>query len=144
MIAVEIINPEAGGRRLPAAADTEAAARSAPREESRPAVSGRNLALLPIAEVLSCQASGMVLLDGREPAEFMAGHVRGAVSIGLRGRFEECAGAVLPLDRDVVLVGDAEIAVEATARLGDAGYDRVVGQLDDLASVLTAAAVRIV
>src|SRR5438046_1922522 len=86
-IAVEIIIPEAGGRRLPAAADTEAAARSAPREESRPAVSGRNLALLPIAEVLSCQASGMVLLDGREPAEFMAGHVRGAVSIGLRGNF---------------------------------------------------------
>src|SRR5205823_14072168 len=42
------------------------------------------------------------------------------------------------LDRDVVLVGDAEIAVEATARLGDAGYDRVVGQLDDLVSVLTA------
>ena len=135
---MEIINPEAGGRRLPAAADTEAAARPAPREESRPAVSGRNLALLPIAEVLSCQASGMVLLDGREPAEFMAGHVRGAVSIGLRGNFEGCAGAVLPPDRDVVLVGDVQIAAEATARLGHAGYDTVAGQLDDLASVLTA------
>ena len=48
-----------------------------------------------------------MLLDGREPAEFTAGHVRGALSIGLRGRFEECAGAVLPLDRDVVLVGDS-------------------------------------
>ena len=79
-----------------------------------------------------------MLLDGREPAEFTAGHVRGAVSIGLRGRFEECAGAVLPPDRDVVLVGDVDIAAEATARLGDAGYDRVVAQLDDLASVLTA------
>jgi DMSO/TMAO reductase YedYZ molybdopterin-dependent catalytic subunit len=64
--------------------------------------------------------------------------VRGAVSIGLRGRFEECAGAVLAVDQDVVLVGDAELAAEATARLGAAGYDRVTGQLDDLASVLAA------
>jgi len=108
-----------------------------PRPES-PGTAGRNPALLPIAEVLSCRAAGTILLDGREPAEFTAGHVRGAVSIGLRGRFAECAGAVLPPDRDVVLVGDVEIAAEATARLGHAGYDMVVGQLDDLSSVLTA------
>jgi hypothetical protein len=70
---VEIIDPEAGGRR-------------ALRQDSPPTVSGRDLALLPIAEVLSCQAAGMVLLDGRQPAEVTAGHVRGAVSIGLGGR----------------------------------------------------------
>jgi len=108
------------------------------REQPPHAVSGRDAALLSIAEVLSCRAAGAVLLDGREPAGFTAGHVRGAVSIGLRGDFEQCAGAVLPPDGDVVLVGDAGIAAEATARLGHAGYDRVVGQLDDLASVLTA------
>jgi DMSO/TMAO reductase YedYZ molybdopterin-dependent catalytic subunit len=79
--------------------------------------------------------AGAVLLDVRGAAEFAAGHVRGAVSIGLRGRFDECAGAVLPLDRDIVLVGDVELAAEATARLGAAGYGRVVGQLDDFASV---------
>jgi DMSO/TMAO reductase YedYZ molybdopterin-dependent catalytic subunit/rhodanese-related sulfurtransferase len=87
---------------------------------------------------LSCRDAGALLLDVRSPAEFMAGHVRGAVSIGLQGRFEECAGAVLPLDRDVVLVGGAELAMQAAARLANAGYDRVAGQLDDLASVLTA------
>jgi DMSO/TMAO reductase YedYZ molybdopterin-dependent catalytic subunit/rhodanese-related sulfurtransferase len=124
-LAVEIINPEPGGRRVL-------------RRDSRPAVSGRELALLPIAEVLSCQAAGAVLLDGREPAGFTAGHVRGAVSIGLGGDFEGCARAVLPPDRDVVLVGDAGIAAEAAARLAGAGYDQVVGQLDDLASVLSA------
>ncbi len=101
-------------------------------------MSGRNPVLLPIAEVLSRRDAGAVLLDGREPAEFMAGHVRGAVSIGLRGRFEECAGAVLPLDRDVVLAGDRQTGAEATARLAGAGYDRVAGQLDDLASALAA------
>ena len=115
---MEITNPKDGGR--------------------RPAVSGRNPALLPIPEVLARRDAGMVLLDGRVPAEFTAGHVRGAISIGLQGRFEECAGAVLPPDRDVVLVGDVEIAGEATARLGHAGYNRVAGQLDDLASALTA------
>jgi DMSO/TMAO reductase YedYZ molybdopterin-dependent catalytic subunit/rhodanese-related sulfurtransferase len=107
-------------------------------QEPGDAVSGRNVALLSIREVLSCRDAGAVLLDGRGPAEFTVGHMRGSVSIGLRGRFEECAGAVLAPDRDVVLVGDVEIAAEAAARLGGAGYDRVVGQLDDLASVLTA------
>ncbi len=42
---------------------------------------------------------------------------------------------MLEPDRDVVLVGDPAIAVEAKVRLGRVGYDRVVGQLDDLASV---------
>jgi len=44
----------------------------------------------------------------------------------------------LPPGRDVVLVGDIGIAAETAVRLGRAGYDSVVGQLDDLASVLTA------
>jgi DMSO/TMAO reductase YedYZ molybdopterin-dependent catalytic subunit/rhodanese-related sulfurtransferase len=101
-------------------------------------VPGRDLALLPVAEVFSRWDAGAVLLDVRGAAEFTAGHVRGAVNIGLQGRFEECASAVLPLDRDVVLVGDVELAAEAAARLGHAGYDRVAGQLDDLASVLAA------
>jgi DMSO/TMAO reductase YedYZ molybdopterin-dependent catalytic subunit len=127
-MAVEIINPGVGGRR-PAGA-----ARPVLRQEPPRAVPERGLVLLPIAEVLSCRAAGAVLLDCREPAEFTAGHVRGAVSVGLRGEFEKCAGAVLPPDRDVVLVGDVGIAAEATARLGRAGYEGVVGQLDDLAS----------
>src|SRR5215470_17434343 len=116
-MAVEIINPEAGGRR------PVGAARPVLRKDPPHAVSERGLVLLPIAEVLSCRAAGAVLLDCREPAEFTAGHVRGAVSVGLRGEFEQCAGAVLPPDRDVVLVGDVGIAAEATTRLGQAGYD---------------------
>jgi DMSO/TMAO reductase YedYZ molybdopterin-dependent catalytic subunit/rhodanese-related sulfurtransferase len=133
---VEITNSEAGDRR-PAAAGA-AGARPVSRQDLRTVVPGRNLAFLSITEVLARRDAGAVLLDVRGPAEFTAGHVRGAISIGLRGRFEECAGAVLPLDRDLVLAGDAEITAEAIARLGDAGYDRVVGQLDDLAPALAA------
>ena len=131
-----ITNSEADDSRPTAA--RAAGARPVLRQEPREVVPGRDLALLPIAEVLSRRDDGAVLVDVRGAAEFTAGHVRGAVSVGLQGRFEECAGAVLPLDRDVVLVGDVEIAAEAAARLGDAGYDLVIGQLDDLASVLAA------
>jgi DMSO/TMAO reductase YedYZ molybdopterin-dependent catalytic subunit/rhodanese-related sulfurtransferase/glyoxylase-like metal-dependent hydrolase (beta-lactamase superfamily II) len=106
--------------------------------ELRPLLDEAAPALLQIAEVLARRDAGAVLLDAREPADFAAGHVREAVNIGLQGRFAEWAGAVLAPDRDVVLAGDPAIAAEAKLRLGRVGYDTVVGQLDDLASVFTA------
>ena len=105
--------------------------------ELRPLLDEIAPALLPMAEVLSRHDDGALLLDAREPADFAAGHVRGAVNIGLQGRFAEMAGAVLRPDRDIVLVGDPAVAVEAKIRLGRVGFDTVVGQLDDLASVLS-------
>jgi DMSO/TMAO reductase YedYZ molybdopterin-dependent catalytic subunit/rhodanese-related sulfurtransferase/glyoxylase-like metal-dependent hydrolase (beta-lactamase superfamily II) len=106
--------------------------------ELRPLLDEAEPPLLTIEEVLSRHDAGAVLLDAREPADFAAGHVRGAVSIGLQGRFAEWAGAVLAPDRDVVLAGDPAVAAEAKLRLGRVGYDNVVGQLDGLASVFTA------
>ena len=78
-----------------------------------------------------------MLLDAREPSDFAAGHVRGAVSVGLQGRFAEWAADVLAPDGEIVLVGDPAIAVEAKVRLARVGYDRVVGQLDDPAEAFT-------
>ena len=78
----------------------------------------------------------------RDPArsprasDFAAGHVKGAVNVGLGGRFAEWAASVLDPDADIVLVGDSTTALEAKVRLARVGYDRVVGQLDDLGSVL--------
>jgi DMSO/TMAO reductase YedYZ molybdopterin-dependent catalytic subunit/glyoxylase-like metal-dependent hydrolase (beta-lactamase superfamily II) len=86
---------------------------------------------LDLDEVLARQQAGAVLLDTREPADFAAGHLRGAVNVGLQGRFAEYVGSVLPPDREVVLVGDPAAADEGKIRLGRVGYDRVVGQLDD-------------
>jgi DMSO/TMAO reductase YedYZ molybdopterin-dependent catalytic subunit/rhodanese-related sulfurtransferase/glyoxylase-like metal-dependent hydrolase (beta-lactamase superfamily II) len=106
--------------------------------ELRPLLDEAEPPLLPIEEVLSRRDAGVALLDAREPADFGAGHVRGAVNVGLQGRFAEWAGAVLAPDCDVVLVGDPAIAAEAKLRLGRVGYDTVVGQLDSLASVFTA------
>jgi glyoxylase-like metal-dependent hydrolase (beta-lactamase superfamily II)/rhodanese-related sulfurtransferase len=87
--------------------------------------------MLDIDQVLSLQNDGAVLLDTREPADFAAGHLRGAVNVGLQGRFAEWAGDVLDPDRPVVLVGDPGASLEGRVRLARVGFDRVVGQLAD-------------
>jgi glyoxylase-like metal-dependent hydrolase (beta-lactamase superfamily II)/rhodanese-related sulfurtransferase len=93
--------------------------------------------LLDVDDVLARAAAGATLLDVREPGDFAAGHLRGAVNVGLQGRFAEWAGDVVATDRDVVLVGDPTSAAEAKVRLGRVGIDRVVGQLADPLGLLT-------
>ena len=87
------------------------------------------------------RADGAVLLDAREPADFAAGHLRGAVNVGLQGRFAEWAGDVLSPDREIVLVGDPAAADRSQGAARPAsGYDRVVGQLADPGRRVRAAA----
>lgn len=92
---------------------------------------------LSIDDVLERADRGAVLLDTREPADFGAGHLRGAVNVGLQGRFAEYAGDVLDPASDIVLVGDPGAALETRIRLARIGFDRVVGQLADPARVLS-------
>jgi rhodanese-related sulfurtransferase/glyoxylase-like metal-dependent hydrolase (beta-lactamase superfamily II) len=87
--------------------------------------------LLTLGTVLGLERDGAALLDTREPMDFAAGHLRGAINVGLQGRFAEFAGDVLDPRRPVVLVGDPVTALEAKLRLARIGFDRVVGQLDD-------------
>jgi glyoxylase-like metal-dependent hydrolase (beta-lactamase superfamily II)/rhodanese-related sulfurtransferase len=91
--------------------------------------------LLDIYEVYKHAHAGAVLLDSREPADYASGHLRGAVNVGLKGRFAEWAGNVLSPDVDVVLVGDPACAQEAKIRLSRVGFDRVIGQLRELAEI---------
>jgi glyoxylase-like metal-dependent hydrolase (beta-lactamase superfamily II)/rhodanese-related sulfurtransferase len=92
---------------------------------------------LSLEQVFEHQAAGAVLLDCREPADFAAAHLRGALNISLQGRFAEWAGDVMSPQRDIVLVGDPSTADEAKVRLARVGYDRVVGQLADPGAVFT-------
>jgi glyoxylase-like metal-dependent hydrolase (beta-lactamase superfamily II)/rhodanese-related sulfurtransferase len=105
--------------------------------EQRPLLGDDSPALLSFDEVRRHAAVGAILLDTREAAEYTRGHVSGAVNIGLNGRFAEGAGQVFPPDRDIVLVGEPSLARESRIRLARVGFDRVVGQLDDLAGVFT-------
>lgn len=86
---------------------------------------------LSLDEVLDRVARGAVPLDTREPFEFAAGHLRGAVNVGLLGRFAEWAGNVLDPDQEIVLVGDPATGRESRVRLGRIGFDRVAGSLSD-------------
>jgi rhodanese-related sulfurtransferase len=94
---------------------------------------------MDLDEVLGAYRDGAVLLDTREPADFARGHLRGAVNVGLQGRFAEYAGDVLAPDQPIVLVGDPATALEARVRLGRIGFDRVLGHLalDDPAAAFT-------
>lgn len=86
---------------------------------------------LDLAEVLSRVSHGAVPLDTREPADFAAGHFRGAINVGLLGRFAEWAGDILDPDEEIVLVGDPSSALESRVRLARIGFDKVIGYLGD-------------
>ncbi len=72
---------------------------------------------------------GAVLLDTRDPADFAGAHWRGAVNIGLDGKFANWAGSVLDAGRPLVIVADAGREKESVLRLARVGVDRVAGIL---------------
>jgi len=86
---------------------------------------------LGLGDLLDRVAAGAVPLDTREPSDFAAGHLTGAINVGLHGRFAEWAGDVLGPDQQIVLVGDPETALESRVRLARIGFDRVTGFLAD-------------
>lgn len=96
------------------------------------------LPALEVDEVVERQAAGAVVLDARSPQAFSLGHLRGAVNVGLEGRFAEYAGDVLRPDEEVVLACPPGREREARVRLGRIGFDRVVGYLPRPAAALVA------
>jgi glyoxylase-like metal-dependent hydrolase (beta-lactamase superfamily II)/rhodanese-related sulfurtransferase len=74
--------------------------------------------------------AGAMLVDGRSPEEFAQGHLRGAINVGLEGRYAEFAGSVIPVDADILLVTDPGHELEGKNRLARIGFDRVIGYLD--------------
>lgn len=76
-------------------------------------------------------ARGAMLIDGRSPEEFAQGHLRGAINIGLAGRYAEFAGSVIRPDTDIVLVTAPGQELEGKNRLARIGFDRVIGYLAD-------------
>ena len=100
------------------------------REGARPLTDIRRpTALLP-QQVVGYANLGYVVLDVRAAAEFGAGHVPGALNIGLGGQFASWAGALIPLGAALIVVADTEAQVdEAVTRLARVGHDSVRGYL---------------
>lgn len=89
-------------------------------------------------QLQSALAAGALLVDGRDPVEFARGHLRGAVNIGLAGRYAEFAGSIVPADNDIVLFVEPGAELEAKNRLGRIGFDRVLGYIERPFEVLQA------
>lgn len=86
---------------------------------------------LSAEEFSALRAAGAVVLDARDPQEFAAGHVRGAVNVPADGRFAEQAGTVLPLGAQVLVVAPEGREEEIVTRLARIGFDRTAGYLAD-------------
>jgi hydroxyacylglutathione hydrolase len=83
-------------------------------------------------EVEALRAKGALVIDARSPDAFGAGHVPGAISVGLGSSFAIWAGWLTPYDRDLVLIlDDDERYAEARTELRRIGVDRVAGYLED-------------
>jgi hydroxyacylglutathione hydrolase len=82
--------------------------------------------------LIAAVRQGALVIDVRTPAEFGAGHHRGAINLPVGRSFLGWAGSVVPADRDLVLVaaptqtGEAEVARRDLALIG---IDRVRGVL---------------
>ena len=89
----------------------------------------RPAALQP-AEVRELARQGALILDVRPGAAFGAGHVPGAVNIGLGGQFASWAGSLIPMGTPLVIVAEDEAGVsEAVTRLARVGIEQVKGYL---------------
>lgn len=95
-------------------------------------------AAMTYQQVRDAMAGGAILVDGRGPEEFATGHLRGAINIGLEGRYAEFAGSVVPTDADIVLFTEPGQELEARTRLARIGFDRVIGYLDSPFEVMFA------
>lgn len=82
------------------------------------------------AEVRTAMEGGVTVIDTRSPEEFAAGHLTGAVNIGIDGRFAETAGMVVDSQAEILLVPSDGRQSEAELRLGRIGFDRVVGYVE--------------
>lgn len=89
----------------------------------------RELKPLSLDEVIALDAAGGQVLDTREPAQFESAHLRGAINVGLDGRYATYCGTVLDSEPPIVLVCAPGTELEAATRLGRIGFDSVAGFL---------------
>jgi len=86
---------------------------------------------LPATEVADRQRAGALVLDVRGSAAYGAGHIAGAINIGLGGQFASWAGSLISMGTRVILVAEDQDGVsEALVRLARVGIESVEGYLD--------------
>jgi hydroxyacylglutathione hydrolase len=89
----------------------------------------RALKPLTLDDVLRLKESGAQILDVRDAAYFEAGHLAGALNIGLGGQYATWCGSLLDREKPIVIISEPGREEEAEMRLGRIGFDRVEGYL---------------
>jgi len=101
------------------------------RQGAAPLVTLPPVAALDPERFAARQANGACVLDVRSAAAFGAGHVPGAVNIGLGGQFASWCGTLIEAGREILLVtDDLDQVGEAVTRLARVGFETVAGHLD--------------
>ncbi len=98
----------------------------------RPFEADRALPRIGATEAVRRAADGALLLDVRDDQSFAAGHLLGAVDVGLSGRFAEYAAAVHRPGQDVVVFGSEDEVAEGRLRLARVGIDSVSAVVTDI------------
>ncbi len=101
------------------------------REGALPLAERPTPAALAPEAVRRLAGEGAQVLDVRASGDFGAGHVAGAIHVGLGGQFASWSGTLLDPARPIVIVADDEARVrEAALRLARVGLENVAGYLD--------------
>ncbi|MFJ5926015.1 rhodanese-like domain-containing protein [Kitasatospora sp. NPDC092948] len=80
---------------------------------------------------LARRAEGAIVVDARDPLDFAAGHLAGAINVPADGRFAEQSGTVLDPSWQLLVVAPEGREQETVTRLARIGFDRVAGHLAD-------------
>ncbi len=81
-------------------------------------------------QIVNLSHEDATVLDVRSSASFGAGHIPGAINIGLNGQFASWSGSLLKLDSPVVIIADDEEQVKnSVTRLARVGIENVKGYL---------------
>ena len=89
----------------------------------------RQLVQYSLDGAVAASDTGVVVVDSRDPDDFWAGHLKGALNVPLSGRFAEQAGMFITADDPVVLAGEEGSETEAMIRLARIGLDNVIGYI---------------
>ncbi len=86
--------------------------------------------LLPAEFEVAAEATGALILDTRNAADFAKGFIPQSINIGLKGDFAPWVGALIAdVKQPILLVTDTDQEEEAVTRLARVGFDNQVGHL---------------
>ncbi len=88
-------------------------------------------ALSAAAFEAAAEETGALMLDTRDPKEFVKGHIPGSINIGIDGQFAPWVGALIPgVKTPLLIITNKGREEESIMRLARVGFDNVIGFLD--------------